>query len=195
MNLPKLHITPKTGNEQFTSNSQSLNLSLLDFWHWSSSDLTSNALRGVLAEFIIRSAINSNDEVRVEFIAYDLHTTGGLKIEVKSAAYIQSWEQADYSKISFDIAPTKGWNNQTNEYSQSVKRQADVYIFCLLHHKDQETIDPLNLDQWTFYVVETVLLNEKLGEQKRVSLSRLKALAVQPYSYLALTEYFKPYHL
>jgi hypothetical protein len=42
-----------------------------------------------------------------------------------------------------------------------------------LTHKDQATVDPLNLDQWTFYVLPTRVLNEVLGNQKTVALSRL----------------------
>ena len=55
-------------------------------------------------------------------------------------------------------------------------RQADVYVFCLLKHKDQETINPLNLDQWVFYVLATKKLNESVGSQKTITLSSLEKL-------------------
>ena len=60
-----------------------------------------------------------------------------------------------------------------NIYSDEIKRQADVYVFCLLNHKDQETVNPMNLDQWTFYIVKTSELDDKLGDVQQLSLSRL----------------------
>ena len=31
-----------------------------------------------------------------------------------------------------------------------MKRWADVYVFALRHHKERESVDPMNLDQWDF---------------------------------------------
>ena len=64
------------------------------------------------------------------------------------------------------------WDSEITE----TVRQADVYVFCLLQHKDQETIDPLNLDQWEFYVLATETLDVKLGSQKTITLSSLRQL-------------------
>ncbi|MCB0035652.1 MAG: hypothetical protein KDE51_16580, partial [Anaerolineales bacterium] len=72
--LPALTITPKSGQEPFTDNGQPLPLTLLDFWQWSSSDLVNNALRGVLAEFIVASALGCQTPTRTEWDAYDLQT-------------------------------------------------------------------------------------------------------------------------
>jgi hypothetical protein len=30
-----------------------------------------------------------------------------------------------------------------------------LYVFCLLAHKDKSTLDPLNMDQWQFFVLAT----------------------------------------
>ncbi len=54
--------------------------------------------------------------------------------------------------------------------------QADVYVFALLAHADKATIDPLDLDQWTFYVMPTARLNAAVGPQKTISLSALLRL-------------------
>lgn len=111
-------------------------------------------------------------DVRVEWNAYDLTTENGVKIEVKSSAYLQSWKQTSYSNISFGIRNTLGWDSKTNEYSNEFKRQSDVYVFCLLKHKDKETVDPLNLEQWEFYI----LANQILNEQKSIGLNPLLKL-------------------
>lgn len=56
-------------------------------------------------------------------------------------------------------------------------RRSDVYVFCLLHHQDKQTLDPLDLDQWTFYVLPTRVLDERCPVQKTIRLSSLKRLS------------------
>ena len=63
-----------------------------------------------------------------------------------------------------------------------------MYVFCLLAHKDQETIDPLNVDQWEFYVLATSKLDEHCPKQKSIRLGSLKALAPEQPSYATLSE-------
>ena len=151
-------------------------LALWDFWQWSSSDLVSNATRGILAEFLVASALGLSNGVRNEWDAFDLQTETGIKIEVKSAAYVQTWHQRTLSRIVFDIRPTRAWDPLTNRLAKERKRQADVYVFSLLHHKDKETVNPMDLSQWTFYVVSTNQLDDVCGEAKSISLSGLKKL-------------------
>jgi hypothetical protein len=173
MKLEKITATPKSPDESFRFNGDPLNFKILDFWIWNQSDLLVNKNRGVLAEFIVKQALNIGNTSRVEWDAVDLITIDGISIEVKTSAYIQSWGQNDYSKIYFDIAPTYVLK-EDNTITLDRQRQALIYIFCLLHHKDQESIDPMNLDQWTFYLVKTDTLNERLPNQKSMSLSTLE---------------------
>lgn len=172
MDLGNITVKPKKYDEVFTSNGKLLDLQIVDFWRWSLSDLVENRNRGLLAEFIVKSALGIGSNSRMEWDEFDLETKGGLRIEVKSAAYIQAWSQKAYSRISFGIAPTKKLLNDLN-YSDEKERRSDIYVFCLLHHKDQETIDPMNLDQWIFYVLKTKTLDEKLHDQKTIGLSSL----------------------
>ncbi len=176
MSLSKIKTTEKSGNERFHLNGKALAPSLLSFWQWSSSELLGNALRGVLAEYIVSIDVGCKSSAREEWDAYDLVSPTGIKIEVKSCSYIQSWAQKELSRISFAIAKTKGWDASTNEYSGELKRQADVYVFCILAHKDKATVDPLNLAQWDFYVLSTESLNERVGNQKSIALSSLLRL-------------------
>ncbi|MDF1498446.1 MAG: hypothetical protein P1P85_03805 [Patescibacteria group bacterium] len=81
----------KSGKEPLKFNQTNLPFQVLDFWKWSVSDLLSNATRGRFAEFIVATATNINLNVpRDEWAAYDLVTPDNIKIEVKSAAFIQS---------------------------------------------------------------------------------------------------------
>ena len=174
--LPPLDVTRKTGAETFCDGSHPLSFNVLDFWQWSASDLVSNALRGRVAEFLVAQALDVANGVRAEWDAYDLRTRTGETVEVKSAAYLQTWIQRDLSKIQFDIAPTRSWSAETNVYASEVKRQADIYVFALLGHQDKSTLNPLDVSQWSFFVLRGDVLNNQLGPQKQISLSTLKRL-------------------
>lgn len=83
MSLNALDPIRKTGEESFVFNGESTNIKLQEFWSWSSSDILNNAMRGVLAEFIVASSLGIADSCRVEWDAYDIITKEGIKIEVK----------------------------------------------------------------------------------------------------------------
>jgi hypothetical protein len=179
MELPKLVASRKTGDEHFRSANSPLDITLLHFWQWSGSDLVSNTARGLLAEFIVASALGLTSELREEWRSFDLLTASGKKIEVKSCAYLQAWGQSKLSDIVFNIRPTRAWEADTGALATELKRQADVYIFALLSHKDKSTLNPLDLDQWEFYVVATNLLDARLGNSIILkSLQQLCPIAV-----------------
>ena len=174
LQLPQINIKVKSGQEQLTSNGSTIGIKLIDFWKWSVSDLISNATRGRLAEFIVASALGIDMEnVRDEWSAYDLISPEGIKIEVKSAAYIQSWHQRDFSKINFSIKTARYWDRSTNVQHPTPSRHSDFYVFCLLKHQDQPTLDPMNLDQWEFYVVSTVEISNYKRSQSSITLKSL----------------------
>ena len=152
-----------------------------EFLAWAYDDLLANTTRGVLAEYIVAKALGTLDTKRVEWDKYDLRVDG-IGVEVKSAAYVQSWETRP-STISFDISPTIGWDASTNTYADNAKRSAAVYVFCLLEGEDRKKIDPLNVAQWTFYVLSTSELDRQVPTQKTIRLGALKALGAHPCTY------------
>jgi len=177
----------KEGKESFYVNNNKLNFNLLEFWQWGTSDLISNATRGILAEFIVATSLGINEGVRTEWDAFDLQYNG-MKIEIKASGYIQSWKQNKHTAPVFGIRPTRAWNPDTNELGSEIKRQADLYVFCLLKHKDQKTINPLHLEQWEFYIISTKKLNSTVGNQKTLSLSRLLKLDPIKVNYEGIKE-------
>lgn len=194
MNLDKIQSTIKTGQEPLTYNEKALNFSLLDFWRWSVSDLLSNATRGRFAEFIVATSTNIDmTQLRDEWGAYDLETPHGIKLEIKSAAYIQSWFQRTLSKISFSTKATLYWDGLTNKQSDTKKRHADVYVFCLLHPTNKLTVDPLNMNDWEFYVMAMQELNNYTRSQHSISLKSLQRLT-EPVLYDKLDEAIKRKH-
>lgn len=175
--LPRLVTIAKSGSEPIHDQGKPIGTTLLDFWRWSTSDLVSNATRGVLAEFLIARALGIPlDQPREEWAAWDLTTPEGIKVEVKSAAYIQSWCQQQLSKITFNTPKTRAWDAATNRQSQESRRQADVYVFALLAHQDKASIDPLDLSQWQFFVLPTSTLDARTRSQHSITLASLLKL-------------------
>lgn len=177
--LAPIKKTRKTGLEKFYYKGDEKSFSLLDFWGWSTSDLVNNTIRGILAEFIVAQSLGIAETIRNPWDSYDLLHPSGIKIEVKSSAYIQSWYQKKLSNITFGIGKTKEWNEQTSQQDSESKRQADIYIFCLLSHKIQDTINPLDMAQWDFYILPTSVLDAEVGNQKQIGLNSL--LRLNPY--------------
>lgn len=114
--------------------------------------------------------------MRIDWLPFDLTSPTGRRIEVKSAAYIQSWTDGDHiSKISFDISPKRAWNPETG-YSDTIQRNSDLYVFCV-YTALSRTQSILDLSLWDFYVLATSVLNENVPEQKRITLSSLEKLS------------------
>lgn len=174
--LPPLDVEPKSGAEPFHDSGERLGFDLLRFWRWSASDLASNALRGRLAEFLVAQALGVADGVRAEWDAYDLRTPGGVTVEVKSCAYLQTWAQSRPSAVSFGIGPTRAWDPRMNVMEDEARRQARVYVFALLAHRDKATLDPMDVAQWEFFVLPTAVLDAELPAQARMGLSTLLRL-------------------
>lgn len=176
MRAPELK--PLRHDQPFCANGKRLDFDLLDYWCWSGSDLLGNTERGVVAEFLVAKTLDVVDKVRREWTECDV-VFDDIKIEVKSAAYRQSWAQDKNKvpKINFSIAKTQeSWKPETGKITKHdpPKRIADVYVFCVLgtkqEFKDEKIPDPLNTDEWSFYVLDTA----SLPDQKTISLSSLQ---------------------
>ena len=149
------------------------NTTVQHFWAWAYSDILSNRNRSVFAEFLVAVALDLIHQPKVEWDAVDLRYNN-KKIEIKSSAYLQSWQQRKPSLIKFDIAKKRGWDSQKNLMAEEEIRSADCYVFCVYEEQDIQDADVLNLDKWCFVVVATEKLNEVFRNQKSVSLSRLQ---------------------
>jgi hypothetical protein len=172
--LPRLR---RTGEEPFRLGGRNLDFNLLTFWQWIASDLVSNTMRGVLAEFLIAKALGiGTDGIRDEWGACDLEHPSGIKIQVKSSAYVQSWAQKGPSFITFPVRKTRAWDSATGLEDPEPRRHADAYVFALLAHRDKATVDPFQLSQWRFYVLPTSVLNARTRSQHSITLRSLEAL-------------------
>ena len=115
-------------------------------------------------------------------------TNDDISIEVKSSGYVQTWQQNGKSKISFSIRPTRAFNSKTNAYEEEIKRQAQIYVFCVHNYeKKDEGINPLDMKQWDFYILPTEKLNMEVKEQKTISLQKIIKLGAEKCSYSELS--------
>jgi len=188
-NLNRIPVTRRDGSERFSFGEEDLGFDLLGFWQWSASDLVSNTMRGVLAEYLVARALGIDvSGVRDGWAACDLCTPSGVKVEVKSAAYLQSWHQAKPSAIVFRTPRTRAWDPDTNCFDAVAKRQADVYVFALLAHEEKSTLDPCDVSQWKSYVLSTLKLNERKRSQHSIALPTLSRLSGGPVGYRDLAK-------
>ena len=107
--LSRIVAQSRTGEERLVGTGQ-VNVTVLDFWRWSASDLLSNAQRGVFAEFIIALAAGCDiRQPREPWGSFDLTTPEGIKLEVQVALTETGWERLD--RFPLDLVPMawKSW--------------------------------------------------------------------------------------
>jgi len=162
-----------TGNECVASETPSPpQATVLDFWQWAFSDLRANDVRGVFAEWLVAKLldIDLSTCVRDSWGGCDLATSEGIRIEVKTSAYLQAWQQKRPSQISFGRLKGRRWDPMKG-YAPEATLNADFYVFCIQTEQDAARWDALDLEQWRF----VLLTREQVGELggKSVSLPRL----------------------
>ena len=89
---------------------------------------------------------------------------------------MQTWKQKKISTPIFNIPKTKAWDFIENTYDSERRRHADLYVFALLSHLDKKTINPLDTNQWEFYITSTSKINNQLKDSKQISLKRLNSI-------------------
>lgn len=146
-----------SGDEAFTGIPST---TVREFWQFALGDLRMNNARGYLAEFLVGKALGITPLRRVEWDSYDL-LVGDITVEIKSSAYLQSWEQKKPSALSFSglqgtryhpRAPGDGMDPLGRRYN------AMVYVFCAHVETEHAKYDQLNVSQWEFHVVPRSVL-------------------------------------
>ena len=175
--LASFSASRKTGAEPVMAAGRPVGATVADFWGWSRSDLLDNTERGVLAEFIVATALGiPTDGVREGWAAWDLTTPGGVRVEVKSAAYLQSWGPEGTFQDPVQHPQDAGVGCGRRGFADVARRHAQVYVFALLAHTGKATVNPLDLDQWAFYVLPTAVLDGRTRSQHSITLRTLEGL-------------------
>lgn len=174
-----------TGSEHFVFDEKPINKLLLDFWSWKNSNLLVDDIRGYMAEFIVMSALEQDLTIpKKGWEEYDI-LYNDIKIEIKSSAFIQAWEQRKLSNPRFSIRKT---SNEFLHAAFETKRHSDVYVFCLFACKDRDAANPLVLNQWEFFVVPTKRIDAILNNQKTICLAAINILSPIKCNYEGLRE-------
>jgi hypothetical protein len=170
------------GQERFAG----IDASVIDFWRFALSDLRMNNARGYLAEFLVARAVGATGP-RVEWDTYDVLSPDGIRIEVKSSAYLQLWDQRQLSRIVF--AGLRGHildPHASARVSTEATFNADVYVFAVQTAQSHDAYDPLDVGQWEFYALSRREVEERGA--RSIGLRSLRVLAGAPTPYDGLAD-------
>ena len=170
------------GDEQFKIGDQSIGLTMLDFWRFKYSNIFN--LQEVIAEFLVAKAlgrdVSDNDEY---WTLFDIKYRG-KRIEVKETSYYHTWNEGKTVSQQRVFGIEKANSSYENDSIENrYERQCDVYVFCLNNGDTKEESNPLELNNWEFYVVPTEFINEHCGDNKTISLGRVRNLGFQAKRY------------
>ena len=173
------HYPLLTGYEKFTNNGEEVEMNLLDFWRFQYSNVWD--LQGDIAEFIVAKSLGIEvPHNRNGWCLYDIGYKG-YRIEVKQTSDWHSWNRDGYVQKTPRFGISKAYSIYQDSKSD-YERQNDLYVFCHLKGNDAKSANPMNLSAWDFYVIPTKLINDRCGDSKTISFSRVKKFA-DPVSY------------
>ena len=139
---------------------------LTDFWQWAFGDLCDDDIKGVFVEWLVHKLLNIKTARRVSWANSDVITPSGIRIEVKSSAYWQSWkfinEFGDFelkekyvvmppNKIRFSGLVARDSTDANRSGEPSLK--SDIYVFAFQKEESIKNWNALDLTQWEFYLV------------------------------------------
>jgi hypothetical protein len=165
------------------------NGTLLDFWKWAYSDLCDDGIKGEFAEWLVHKLLDVPSARRVSWANSDLITASGIGIEVKAAAYWQSWKLIDGHGTPYPQPISRGPLDETKirfgglmardsttvpDHAAPRTLKSQIYVFAFQHEKDIARWNAMELSQWEFYVVKAEEL-AKIGGRS-ISLRKLKPL-------------------
>ena len=172
-----------TGKEAFLFEGEAVGFNFLDFWKFHYSNIYD--LQDKIAEFIVSKALSVNEAQNDQYWTLWDVSYRNKRIEVKETSYYHSFNQE--GKVSkqrvFGITKANGSYDPAKSGNSEFCRQNDVYVFCLNTGDTRESSNPLNLNNWEFYIVPTVVINEKCGNNKTISLGRIKSLGFSAKRY------------
>lgn len=162
-----------TGQEQFTFDGESIGFSVFDFWAFQHSNIWD--VQEEIAEFIVAKALGQDKPYNKNgWTLWDMNYRA-KRIEVKETGYYHSWRTDGKVSQQRTFGITKAYSRYKDNTSE-FKRQNDIYIFCLNLGETKEASNPLVLENWRFWVVPTSTINRLCGDNKTISLGRVKTI-------------------
>lgn len=153
------------GSEPLRVGGRDIALTVNDFWRWSFSNFTDFSVRAAFSEFLVASSLDlTSDGNGRQRHTHDLlwspHGSAGLKVGVRTAAYVQSDDAEHPEHIVF---PTPD------------ECTCNVCVFCVFKGMMQEE-SPLNTDLWDFYSLRFPPVGSGRPVQNSLTLPALKGL-------------------
>jgi hypothetical protein len=173
-----LKIDPNTKFKNYTSLSD--NLLVSDFWQWAYSDLLQNTTRGVLAEYIVAVLLGVDTTPRNPWLPYDLKLADGTTVEVKTMSRLQAWAQKQLSEPKVVISARRSWDPNTGIMEQPPTFNADFYVICYFTCEDHSVANPLDLEQWAFFILDKKEVCKILEKSRSISLKILDKMNRKP---------------
>lgn len=164
-----------TGNEEFVLDGKPVGMHYSDFWRFRYSNIYD--FQGEIAEFVVAKALGKeNADNTAYWTLFDINYRD-RRIEVKETSYYHSWNEEGKisSRRGFEISKANSSYEDENEENK-YERQNDIYVFCLNTGNTREESYPLNLNNWEFYVVPTEVIDDNCGNNKSISIGRIKKL-------------------
>ena len=127
-----------------------------EYWAWAHGNLAMNIERGLVAEYLVRHALELRDGPRDHWAeGTDLKWKGNT-IQVKSGAFMQAWEQRKDSKLQFTLKRSK--------------LCCDLFIFAVWwpqgYVRPEAPVSIIDVSQWQFYLITRDDLRAALEERR-----------------------------
>lgn len=163
------------GNEKFILNNSKLDFGILDFWIYKYSNIYN--MQEVIAEFIVEKALKIEKSYNTDYWTLFDILYRNCRIEIKETSYYHPWNENGKVSNQRTFGITKANSNyEDNGIENKFERQNDIYVFCLNTGTTKESSNPMNLNNWEFYIVPTSIINEKCGNNKTINLNRVRQL-------------------
>ncbi|MGM7696806.1 hypothetical protein [Microbacterium sp. A84] len=141
-------INPLHGEEPFVG----LEGTVSDFWRFALPDVQTNNTRGWFAEYLVWRALGIEKPLRIEWDAFDV-LWKGIRVEVKSSAFVQRWAQRRPSDLTFSGFRSKLFDPITKTYADEETYNAQVYVFAANLAESHAAYDQLDVGLWRFAVI------------------------------------------
>ena len=171
-----------TGKEKFELDGKFLGFDFKDFWEFQYSNIYN--MQETIAEFLVAKSLGLNDSYNTDYWTLFDVLYRDTRIEVKQTSYYHPWnEGGKVSQVRY-FGITKANSNYEDDGGENkFERQNDIYVFCLNTGETKETSYPLNLNNWEFYIIPTSFINEHCGNNKTISLSRIRNLGFKAFRF------------
>lgn len=162
-----------TGNEKFKGCSNRT-FKIRDFWRYMYSNIYENT--GDIAEFLVAMALGKTESFKkYGWTQYDLDYEG-LKIEVKATQYYQPWRADNNVSEMRKFGIGKALTIEGDRTSPRA-RNNDIYVFALNEGRIKDNANPLDLNNWRFWVIPTSIFNDSYDNRSTITLDIIKSIS------------------